>query len=71
MPLNKNNKLSYYSYIIYNHKTIDMKNTLNCSIGDNGISFYDKEKINKWLLFSLINLDKILLNDVVYLSLFY
>ena len=71
MPLNKNNKLSYYSYIIYNHKTIDMKNTLNCSIGDDGINFYDKERINKWLLFSLINLDKILLNDVVYLSLFY
>lgn len=59
---NTTNNLNFFNYLNYN---------LNNS--KYNINFFTSQStdLNKWLIYSLLNLDQIYLNDVNYLSLFY
>lgn len=61
---NKNNNLIFFNYL--NNSFIN-KHT-NFYFNTNS---FNNNNFNYWLIYSLINLDKFFLNDVVYLSLFY
>jgi hypothetical protein len=60
---NKKNNLVFFNYLnLSNNVNININNEFLSTTNVNG---------NSWLFYSLINLDKMYLNDVTYLSLFY
>lgn len=60
---NKENNLIFFNYLnLLNNSNINFNSTFNSNNIINS---------NTWLLYSLINIDKMYLNDVIYLSLFY
>jgi len=64
---NKNNNLVFFNYLTINNNF----NKINHSIFSNNTLIKDYSNLNYWLFYSLVNLDKFFLNDIVYLSLFY
>ncbi len=63
--LSKNNDLVFFNYLNFSKNN---KNNINSYLLTN--SYNDINNFNYWLVYSLINLDKFYLNDVVYLSMF-
>jgi hypothetical protein len=62
---NKNNNLIFFNYL--NSSKIFLDNSNNILYLTDAKDFFN---LNHWLLYSLINIDKYYINDVLYLSLF-
>ncbi len=62
----KENSLSFFNYL----NTFDLKIDSNYGSHFFNTEINDTHNLNQWLIYSLINIDKFYLNDVVYLSLF-
>ena len=64
--ISKQNNLNFFNYL-NTLTTLNNKN-INSQFFNNNMT--DNTNLNQWLIYSLINIDKFYLNDVIYLSLF-
>jgi hypothetical protein len=64
--INKQNNLVFFNYLNFNN----LSNNLSYNFDFTPSSFKDVNNLNFWLIYSLINIDSIYLNDVTYLSFF-